>query len=510
MSRCFGCFAEMPAEGGKCPHCGFALEYYEYKNYILRPGTELKDRYVIGKRLGEGGFGITYLAWDKEMQERVAIKEYYPGGVVSRDVTSVTGNSVQTAADKSKEDFDEGMKRYIREAAILAKFCKLPGIVTVKDFFYGNATAYIVMEYIDGISLKEYLKQKGGRISCDEAVALMKPVISSLATIHNNSLLHRDISPDNIMLSKNGEVKLIDFGAARMFGNDENRSMTIVLKHGYAPMEQYSRHGKQGAWTDVYAICAVIYKCITGNTPVEALDRINEDTNVALERYPNVSAKVGKAVDKGLSVMAENRHRDLGELYEALYGTGKGSALKRNSGIIKAVEAVLAVVVVLLLVAVCTVLIRNAITKKAASDGNDAKDEYEIVSVPEDAMKGGNGDKNSTPAIYPVWMNTDAVDQGILVVSEGILDGYSTDVTVNDMLEAYSDTKGEWKGYETDRMTVVYYSGNKNGETFDFIFEVNGDNTFRLSGANRGGMVVDSYSDMFKEVLREYGIQSNN
>lgn len=511
MSRCYGCFAEKPQVNGICPHCGFIIEQYEAFSFALRPGTILKERYTIGKRLGEGGFGITYLAWDNEMQERVAIKEYYPNGIVSRDVTSESGDSVNTAASKSKEDFDEGMKRYIREAAILAKFSRLPGIVMVKDFFYANATAYIVMEYIDGISLKQYLKQKGGRLDYAETLQLIRPVISSLATIHNNNLLHRDISPDNIMLSKNGEVKLIDFGAARQFGDDNNHSMTVVLKHGYAPMEQYSRHGKQGTWTDVYAICAVIYKCLTGVTPQESVERLSSDEYVpARSAVPGLPMNVAMAIDKGLAVRIENRCQNLSELYADLYDLKSNTKSQNSGGIIKAVCIVFASIAAVLFLAIIGVVLY-----RAASDAGENRTESQYladgggdVEEADDASEDEKGDSGETETdhIEPIWMDTAKVSQGILVVSEGVLDGYTEEATVDDILDAYSDTEGTWKGYEKTDRVIIYYRGVRKGEPFDFIFDVFENDTFKLTGAVKNGKMVKNYSSMFQEALSEYGL----
>ncbi len=352
MKWCYGCFQPIADETKPCPYCGFSLQSYNLRKWILMPGTILNGKYLVGRTLGEGGFGITYLAWDINMQTRTAIKEYYPGNMVSRDTTSGTGNLLTTTAGDRNGDFEVGLKRYVNEAAILARFFELPGIVSVKDFFYENGTAYIVMEYIDGVSLKKYLEERGGRVPAKEALELIRPLISSLAVIHRNKLLHRDISPDNIMLEHNGTIKLIDFGAARYFDGEGDKSMTVMLKHGYAPIEQYSRKGEQGAGTDIYGLCAVLYRMITGQVPVEAAERIRQDQLVPVRRLAKRTPRyVAAAIEKGLSVLAENRQQSMEELYAELYSARKVWVSKqtdRFQGFLK--KLLIAIIICLVLV----------------------------------------------------------------------------------------------------------------------------------------------------------------
>ncbi|MBR6102534.1 MAG: serine/threonine protein kinase [Ruminococcus sp.] len=298
----------------KCSACGRELSEYVSPSHTLAQGAMLNHRYLVGGVLGEGGFGITYIGLDTLLQFKVAIKEFYPAGMVNRNNT-VSNEVLSISADTARELFSKSREHFLHEARTLAKFTNEPGIVAVRDFFEENHTVYIVMEYLDGITLKSYLKQVG-TISSYNTICLLMPVFQSLKKIHEKNLIHRDISPDNIMLV--GEaVKLLDFGAAREFADE--KSLSVMLKHGYAPMEQYRRHGKQGAWTDIYAICATVYKCITGNIPPDAPDRIYEDnlkmpSELGFECSPEFEA----VLRHGLAIKAEDRIQSIDQLLDEL------------------------------------------------------------------------------------------------------------------------------------------------------------------------------------------------
>ncbi|MCR4595940.1 MAG: serine/threonine protein kinase [Lachnospiraceae bacterium] len=358
MKRCYGCFNLIDDTSEWCQYCGYHYDPSETSKWILPPGTILNGKYEIGRSLGEGGFGITYLAWDRNMETKIAIKEYFPANSVSRDTTSQGGNSVSRNMTYGSLDFDEGLKRYVKEASILSKFFELPGIVSVKDFFYENDTAYFVMEYIEGMSLRDYLESRGGRIGYEEALALIQPVISSLHVIHQNNLLHRDISPDNIMISNEGNIKLIDFGAARSMEQAQENGMTVMLKHGYAPIEQYSRNGAQGPYTDVYGVCAVLYRMITGNVPVDATDRATNDNTRSDLLVPirkaarGVPKHICSAIEKGLSILPEHRQQNMQQLYDELYISRKGVIEKKvDSAYSALIKVLIAVACLLILVA---------------------------------------------------------------------------------------------------------------------------------------------------------------
>ncbi len=254
---CYGCFQEKEP-GIPCPHCGFNEK--DEQPYLALPlGTILNGRYLIGKVLGIGGFGITYLGYDLTLEIKVAIKEYMPSALATRhpDHYSVA------LTGRVEEDYQYGMERFLDEAKILAKLQNTPHIVSVQNYFKENGTAYFVMEYIDGMSLKAYLAKNGDKIPYNQAIAILQPIMQALVQVHAMNLLHRDISPDNIYITSKGESRLLDFGAAR-FALGDGKSVSVILKHGYAPEEQYSSHGNQGPWTDVYAMGATMYRCITG------------------------------------------------------------------------------------------------------------------------------------------------------------------------------------------------------------------------------------------------------
>lgn len=304
--------------GGTCPHCGFDAETYEAAPHHLPPETVLNGKYLVGRVLGEGGFGITYLGWDLNLQLKVAIKEYYPNGFVTRG--SRDGHSITVLTGQRSEFFRKGMEKFVDEARRLAKFWGLPGIVAVKDYFQENQTAYIVMEFAEGKTLKTVLEEKGGRMEAQAVFGMMRPVMDSLETVHNAGLIHRDISPDNLMTDGKGHVKLIDFGAARDFLSDGEKSLSVMLKPGYSPEEQYRSRGQQGPWTDVYGLCATMYRMITGEVPLESLDRMEEDTlRAPSEMGVSISAAQEAALMKGLAIYKKDRYQSIGELKAALY-----------------------------------------------------------------------------------------------------------------------------------------------------------------------------------------------
>lgn len=309
---CYNCMKPLDDNTGVCPHCG-QVPFGVNPIHQLKAGTLLKDRYLIGKSLGQGGFGITYIGRDTLLNKRVAVKEFYPNGYAYRDheVTAVI-----TITSSGQTVFRNAKRRFLEEAQTLARFSEESGIVSVQDFFEENNTAYIVMEYLDGITLKRFVEAKG-KIPATPLIKVMLPLIRALGKVHEQGIIHRDISPDNIILLRNGSIKLLDFGAAREFGGDH--SLSVMLKPGYAPEEQYRSKGKQGPWTDVYALCATMFYCLTGVKPDEAVERMVEDT---LHRPSALGADISPSQEnvllRGMAVRAADRYQSMEELAAAL------------------------------------------------------------------------------------------------------------------------------------------------------------------------------------------------
>ena len=286
--------------------------------HCLRKGTRLIGRYTIEGVLGQGGFGITYLGMDELHEKPVAIKEFFPQGIVTRNIEYQDTVTVTFVGEK--DNYEKGKERFLKEARTMAKFSKDKGIVKALDFFEINNTANIVMEYLEGVTLKQYLRENK-RIAAEDLVELLVPLIEALDEIHSQGLIHRDISPDNIMVLPDGRIKLMDFGAARDYTEFGEKSLSIVLKPGYAPPEQYQTHGVQGPWTDIYALCATMYKCITGENPPDAIERVMDDHLKKISAFGiSVLPQIEEAIIKGMSVAANDRYQNVGDFCEDLYG----------------------------------------------------------------------------------------------------------------------------------------------------------------------------------------------
>lgn len=284
------------------------------QNCYLPENTILDGRYRILRVLGMGGFGITYEAINEKVNRHVAVKEFW-----DRDYMERQGTKVAVIDETAGERFRDIKSKFLREARRLGDFTTEQGIVHVLDYFETNNTAYIVMEYVSGITLAQYLQQSG-QVAPQEMFRLLFPLMETLDKVHKNGVIHRDISPDNIKLvrTENGEtsVKLLDFGSARAYA--DNKTYTIELKEGYAPLEQYS-DSEQGPWTDVYALCAVIYRGITGEKPISATVRaMNGILLMPSQRGITIDARLERILKKGLSLQRESRYQSIEEMLAEL------------------------------------------------------------------------------------------------------------------------------------------------------------------------------------------------
>lgn len=327
---CMGCMELLDNPKAECPYCGFSIQNYRQVQNSLPLYEILDGKYLVGKVIGVGGFGITYIGWDFYQGKKICIKEYFPRGVAARlterekalqgevsvpySVDVYTQNTTQ-----ARHAYVYGLDTYIKEAQTLAQFFLMPGIVSVRDFFYGNKTAYIVMEFIDGIDLRQYAKKCGGRLMPEQLFFRLKDVLKALYEVHKAGIIHRDISPDNMMMTADGKVKLIDFGAAKNYSNRQDT--TVLLKHGYAPIEQYDKNGNQGPWTDIYSMCASIYYLLTGIKIPRATEREKNDTVMLLQAVGvPIPEEQDLVIRKGLRIRKEDRYQNVAEFYQALYG----------------------------------------------------------------------------------------------------------------------------------------------------------------------------------------------
>ena len=309
---CNNCFRQIKTE--PCKYCGYKKSAYRPEAGILPVGTVLKKRYCIGEVLGKGGFGVTYKAFDTVDSKIVAVKEYYPSGLVHRD----TGTTQISVSSKQYEDnFKVGADKFFEEAKMVSRFNGNPNIVNVYEFFYENGTVYFAMEYLDGVDLKHFVKERGGRLPQENVLYIANIITDALLIAHSMNVLHRDISPDNIFILNNGEVKLIDFGAARQVLAEQSKSISVILKQGFAPLEQYQRRGKQGPWTDIYALGATLYYVLTGKMPDEVTERLDFPDIGSADEY-GVDPDFWKIIRKCMEVRAADRYQTVFELKEKL------------------------------------------------------------------------------------------------------------------------------------------------------------------------------------------------
>ncbi len=318
LNYCFYCMASLTWPDAFCGVCGHQNASVDNLPLQLPCGSVLAGKFMIGRALGQGGFGITYIGVALHLDIKVAIKEYYPDGFVLRDTMNKT--QVWPMTGEKGAFFIDGRSKFLQEAQTMARFASDPNIVCVRDYFQENGTAYIVMDYVEGKTLKQLAAEQNGRLPAAAVFSCLRPIMDSLAHVHAAGMLHRDISPDNIIVRPDGRAVLLDFGAARQISAAGEHSNTINVKHGYAPEEQYRTHGEQGPWTDIYALSATIYRLTTGQNLPQALDRAMAHIPLA---PPNafgagMTPAQQAAVMRGLSVLGQDRQRSMAEFIRDL------------------------------------------------------------------------------------------------------------------------------------------------------------------------------------------------
>ncbi len=313
---CYGCFSPKKNDF-QCEICGYVHKpQNEQEHSHLPAGTELNGRYIVGKVIGAGGFGITYIAFDPKLRVRLAIKEFFPRSIASRNETTY---EIRPYGEEEEKEFRNGLKYFLNEARSAAMFETNQNVVGVKDMFEEYNTAYMVMPYISGIPFDAYLLQNGETVNFKTALSILAPVMEALSAVHDANLLHRDISPENIFITDEGIPKLIDFGSARPTVASDTLSMTPVIKEGYAPLEQYSRQGEQGPWTDIYSMAATLYRAVSGKIVPPAMERFTDDKLLDLSTVcDDIPGYAVKAVEKALSLRSGDRFQSMTEFLNAL------------------------------------------------------------------------------------------------------------------------------------------------------------------------------------------------
>lgn len=348
MPICYSCFKQYDDEYDICPYCGQETITEPEEPIYLHPGVILNERYIIGKCAGQGGFGIVYKAWDKKLSTIVAVKEFFSSKIAIR----YPGESEVRISRKHKDEFLYRKSRFLTEARYISKFIDQKSIVDVYDHFEQNGTAYIVMEYLKGVNLSQYLEQHGGRIDQKTAITIINQLCSGLSELHKEKVIHCDIAPDNIQVYDGYQIKLYDFGAAKLADSNEV-AIDVVMKPGYSPPEQYSQDNELGAWTDIYALGATFYKMLIGKIPEESTNRkINDTLKAPHEIDPEIPENLSNTIMKAMAVEKHMRFKSIDDFMQTLNSEKKVYTIeqekkrrkrRRHTGILAATLVVLAV-----------------------------------------------------------------------------------------------------------------------------------------------------------------------
>ena len=321
MNKCMGCMADLAREETTCPHCGYVQGTEPEKPFFLPPGTILKGRYILGKTMGYGGFGITYIGYDQQEREKVAVKEFFPGDYVSREKGS---SQVEYTSEKAKGSIEELLQDFLTEARALAKLGEtVPGLVKTIDIVEENGTGYVVMEYLTGYTVRDYL-QTGQALYYDSVKRVILMVLDTLSQVHTQGIIHRYINPDNIFVTNDGDVKILDFGSVRYAAALHSKRLTDIVVPGYSPVELYNHYGEIGAAVDIYEVAAVFYRMVTGIEPQESVNRLlGDEIQTPTELGIPIPKADELALMKALGVRSKERFRTCDGFARALTGQGR-------------------------------------------------------------------------------------------------------------------------------------------------------------------------------------------
>jgi serine/threonine protein kinase len=484
---CSSCFAQQTTSSDICDGCGFDNSAAQENTGVLPMGMLLLDKYVIGKVLGRGGFGITYLAFDAAGDKKVAIKEYFPDSLSYRVPGTAT---ISSYTGEKKAFYDTGSEKFYSEAKMLSRFNGNDNIINVTEFFYENNTAYYVMEYVDGVDLKQYIAQHGGRLQFDEVMRIITPVLYALIIVHSMDVLHRDISPDNIYITKSGDVKLLDFGAARQVVGEQSNSLSVILKQGFTPIEQYKKRGNHGPWSDIYSLGATIYYALTGAPPEESINRTERDDL----RMPSLlGASVPPAFEqilrKMLAVKPESRWQSVLELKEALQSMAAGGAkgVKLFTVKNKPLAAVAGGGILLAIILLVAVMVATAATTVSGKPYTMKTSAFTVETEYSGEWRGGapNGEGELT-----LRANTGTLSKG--------------DVFRGEFVKGLLEGEGEYEGEDG-----AFYAGEfKNGlfDGFGTIYYANGNQytgTFSEGAENGQGTLTCANGDVYTGSVKD-------
>ena len=468
--------------------------------HFLKPGTILENRYCIRRVIGEGGFGITYEAVNQKIDMTVAIKEFFCREYVHRDVEQ--SDQIQITYTAARESFEKAKKRFLQEAKILSGFSDEDAVVKIIDCFEENGTAYIVMNYLRGIPLNQYIQEQGP-MKWETMIEKMNPLMRVLERMNNRGVVHRDISANNIMVLENGSLCLLDFGTAKDLMQKENTTTTAAFtKQGYTPIEQYANHGNVGPWSDVYALAAVCYECLTGECPPDSLQRsVFDEYKTLREQGVDAPKELESILKKALAVKTEKRYANMGELMEALGSISLGRRKKKR----KRITALLAFSFLLAAVGACLgmnyreeLLFRFEATetffvvREEGASVEDLETAYEKIEKRIEKLAGENPyiweeEKNGFRGVVPLKCFGDENPRTViqdLFLNDSAQDELQVDFSVytqiqSDWLTRQDDSEFGKKQCEADelgenRITIEYgprYSeGLLKGDTENFIY----------------------------------------